>query len=120
VGFSRAIPSAIRPVVREQIKQMIEDDIIEISDSPFINPLTVVYKEDKRVRLCGDARKINQITISDRTHTTIQELLVSIRALKQVLGEGIESFIVLYVDDGSLWIGTYQNFTALNDYLVSH
>jgi hypothetical protein len=63
LGFSRAIPFAIRPVVREQIRQMIEDDIIEISDSPFINPLTVVYKEGKNVRLCVDARKINQVTI---------------------------------------------------------
>jgi hypothetical protein len=59
VGFSRAIPFAIRPVMREQVRQMIEDDIIEISDSPFINPLTVVYKEGRKARLCVDARKIN-------------------------------------------------------------
>jgi hypothetical protein len=70
VGFSRAIPFAIRPVVREQIKQIIKDDIIEISDSPFINLLTVVYKEDKKLHLSVDAREINQVTISDRTHTT--------------------------------------------------
>jgi hypothetical protein len=36
VGFSTAIPFAIRPVVREKIRQLIEDDITEISDSPFI------------------------------------------------------------------------------------
>jgi hypothetical protein len=48
VGVSRDIPFAIHPLVREQIKQTIKDDIIEISDSPFINHLTVVYKEDKK------------------------------------------------------------------------
>jgi hypothetical protein len=42
--FSMAIPFAILPGVREQIRQIIEEDIIEISDSPFINPLIVVYK----------------------------------------------------------------------------
>jgi hypothetical protein len=57
LGFSRAIPFVIRAVVRQQIRQMTEDDIIEISDSPFINPLTVVYKEGKKVCLCFDARK---------------------------------------------------------------
>jgi hypothetical protein len=41
--------------MREQIRQMIEDNIIEISDSPFIDPLTIVYK----VRLGVDARTIN-------------------------------------------------------------
>jgi hypothetical protein len=38
VVFSRAIPFAIRPILREQIKQMLEDDINEISESPYINP----------------------------------------------------------------------------------
>jgi hypothetical protein len=52
MGFSRAIPFTVRPVVREQVRQMIEDDIIEISNSPLINPLTVVYAEGKKVRLC--------------------------------------------------------------------
>jgi hypothetical protein len=54
---------------------MIEDDIIEISDSPFINPLTVVYKEDKKLRVCVDAKN-NQFTIPDSESTPpIQELL---------------------------------------------
>jgi hypothetical protein len=38
--------------MREQIRQMVDEDIIEISDSPFINPLTVVYKLGKKERLC--------------------------------------------------------------------
>jgi hypothetical protein len=76
VGFSRVIPFNIRQVVREQIRQIIEDDIIEISDSPLINPLTVVYKEGKKVRLCIDARKINQVTIPHRESAQpLQELL---------------------------------------------
>ena len=43
-----------------------EGDIIERSISPYSNPLVVVIKKDGTVRLCLDARKINQIIIPDR------------------------------------------------------
>jgi hypothetical protein len=42
VSYSRPIPFAIRPAVREQIAQMVDDDILEISNCPILNPLTVV------------------------------------------------------------------------------
>jgi transposase InsO family protein len=173
MGFSRAIPFTIRPVVREQIRQMIEDDIIEISDSPFINPLTVVYKEGKKVRLCVDARKINQVTIPDRERTPpMHELLqrfngarfmtsidlssafhqikldeasrkytaflfdstvyqykrtpygfrnslsAFIRALKLVLGKGIESFVVFYVDDLLIFSPTFEEHLRHIDMVI--
>lgn len=38
VGYSRPIPFSVRPVVKEQITQMISD-ILEISDSPFLEQL---------------------------------------------------------------------------------
>ena len=41
-------------------------DIIERSVSPYSNPLVVVIKKDGKVRLCLDARRINQIIIPDR------------------------------------------------------
>jgi hypothetical protein len=69
VGYSRPIPFAVRRAVRNQIKQMLQDDILEYSDSPFLNPLTVVSKEGKKIRICVDARKINQHTVPDRERT---------------------------------------------------
>jgi hypothetical protein len=42
IGHSRPIPYALRPAVREQIQQMLVDDIIKIGGSPILNPLTVV------------------------------------------------------------------------------
>jgi hypothetical protein len=65
VGCSRPIPYALRPVVREQIKQMLDDDILEISSSPILNPLTVFRKSSGDIRICVDARMINQYTIAD-------------------------------------------------------
>jgi hypothetical protein len=50
VGYSRPIPFAIRPALREQIDQMLSDDILEVSTSPNLNPLTVVPKEGRNFR----------------------------------------------------------------------
>jgi hypothetical protein len=52
VGYSRPIPYALRPAVREQIKQMLEDGIIENSSSPFLSPLIVVRKRSGDIRIC--------------------------------------------------------------------
>jgi hypothetical protein len=52
------------------------DGILEVSDSPIINPLTVVKKERGKIRMCIDARKVNQFTIADHERAPpIQELL---------------------------------------------
>jgi hypothetical protein len=76
VGYSRPIPFAVRPAIREQIKQMLQDNILEIRNSPFLNPLSVVYKEDKKIRIRVDARRVNQHTVPDRERTApLQELL---------------------------------------------
>jgi hypothetical protein len=45
VGFTRPVPFKLRPVIRDQINQMMKDGILEFSDSPFINPLTVVPRK---------------------------------------------------------------------------
>jgi hypothetical protein len=55
---------------------MLQDDFLEISNSHFLNPLSVVYKEDKKIRICVDARRVNQHTVPDRERTApLQELL---------------------------------------------
>jgi hypothetical protein len=63
VGYSRPVPFALSPAVRH-IDQMLRDDIIEKSASPILNPLTIV-KEGGDIRICLDARKVNQFTVPD-------------------------------------------------------
>jgi hypothetical protein len=76
VSYSRAIPFSIRPEVRLQINEMLSDGILETSNSPILNPLTIVHREGKKIRLCVDARKVNQHTIPDYERTPpLQELL---------------------------------------------
>jgi hypothetical protein len=55
---------------------MLRDGILETSTSPILNPLTVVNREGKKIRICVDARKVNQFTMSDREHSPLlHELL---------------------------------------------
>jgi hypothetical protein len=85
MGYSRVIPFALRPIIRKQIHQMIEDDILEISESPYINPVTVVHREGKEPRLCTDARRVNKVTVPDRERTPpLNELLQRFNGTKFV------------------------------------
>ena len=60
------MPFSKRRAVQEELDRMMQGGIIERSVSPYSNPLVVVIKKDGKVRLCLDARKINQIIIPDR------------------------------------------------------
>jgi hypothetical protein len=64
---SRPIPFALRDQVRHQIQAMLRDDNLEESFSSYINPLTLVVREAKQIRICVDARRINRQMIADRT-----------------------------------------------------
>ena len=63
----RPIPFALRDRIRGQIQVMMQDGILEESFSDYLNPLTLVEKEDKAVRICVDARRVNQHMIADHT-----------------------------------------------------
>jgi hypothetical protein len=72
----RPTPFALRTQVREQIQAMLKDGILEESHSPYINPITLVVREGKAVRICLDARRINKQVVADRTKVTpMRELL---------------------------------------------
>jgi hypothetical protein len=73
---TRSIPFAVRNQVKEQIQEMIEDGILEESYSDFVNPLTIVTRPNKRIRVCVDARKVNkQVVVDKATSLPVRELL---------------------------------------------
>ena len=46
---------------------MMEDDIIEFSQSPYTSPIVAIPKKNGKVRICLDAREINKMIVNDRT-----------------------------------------------------
>ena len=51
---------------KERINEMLDKGIIRRSSSSFASPITCASKKDGTVRLCGDFRALNRITISDQ------------------------------------------------------
>lgn len=65
VKRSYPIPLAFRNAVDAEIEAMLEAGVIERSNSPYCNPLRIVKKKDGRVRLCLDARALNEVIEGD-------------------------------------------------------
>ncbi len=65
----RRIPFYVRSKVREKLKQLEDQDIIEkaIGPTPWISPIVVVPKQNSEdVRICVDMRCLNQAILRER------------------------------------------------------
>ena len=61
------VPIHLREEVNTQIDQLLNNNIIEISNSTdWCSPIVPVRKPDKSIRLCVDYRELNKITPLDR------------------------------------------------------
>ena len=59
------IPMRLRELVTAELNKLLELGIIRRSNSPYINPLVTSLKKDESIRICLDARKLNDIMIND-------------------------------------------------------
>ena len=59
------VPPILRNEVDRQVKELLQDDMIQPSVSPIAHPIVCVLKQDNSIRLCCDNRYINSITEGD-------------------------------------------------------
>lgn len=85
-----------REEIDKQINEMLENDVISLSVSPWAAPVVLVRKSDGTMRFCVDYRKINAITRKD-SHP-----LPRISEALDALG-GAQWFLTL-----DLWSGYWQ------------
>ncbi|CAB3986622.1 Transposon Ty3-G Gag-Pol poly [Paramuricea clavata] len=61
----RRLPNSLRTVVEDQVEEMLENNIIKPSNSPWSSPIVLVRKKDGTWRFCIDFRKLNDVTVAD-------------------------------------------------------
>jgi hypothetical protein len=77
------IAFSLRPEVEAVIEQMLALGVIKREASPFASPLTVVRKKDGSVRICLDARGVNQRMVADcETPRPPEDLLQSFQSVR--------------------------------------
>lgn len=63
----RQIYYPVSPYVQKemdiQLNRMLSLDVIEPCASPWSNPLVVVTRANKKIRLCLDSRKLNLVSV---------------------------------------------------------
>ena len=62
----RRLAPAEKETVDKQVKEWLDEGIIEPSCSEYASPVVVVKKKDGSSRLCVDYRRINKIVVKDR------------------------------------------------------
>ena len=61
----RRVPFALRGKVCQVVKEMLEQDVIQPSSSPWASPVVLVTKKDGSTRCCVEYRKLNSLTKMD-------------------------------------------------------
>ena len=70
------IPFKSKDIVENEIKSLLQQGIIEPSNSPYSSPIVLVKKKDGSIRFAIDFRKLNAITVFDATPIPNQEELL--------------------------------------------
>jgi len=69
LNHATVVPFSLQREAREQIEEIVKNYILEISHSPYVNPLTIIETKDKPVRICVDARQVNKQMVPDTAKT---------------------------------------------------
>ena len=61
----RRVPFAVRGEMTKLVQEMLRDEVIQESASPWASPVVLVRKKDGTLRFCVDYRRLNAVTHKD-------------------------------------------------------
>ena len=59
------VPFALRKKISCMIQEMVEEEVVQESASPWASPVVLVRKKDGTLRFCVDYRRLNAVTQKD-------------------------------------------------------
>lgn len=62
---ARRVPGHQKEEIREHLRQMEDNHVIQPSSSPWASPIVLAKKKDGTTRFCVDYRKLNNVTMKD-------------------------------------------------------
>ncbi|CAM5112724.1 unnamed protein product [Natator depressus] len=80
----RRLPFSVREAVSEELRKLVQKDIIEeIDSSEWVSPVVVMQKKGGGIRLCVDLREPNKaIVIDSHPLPHIEEVFAELRGAK--------------------------------------
>jgi len=60
------IPEKLKPVVEEQLRDLVKMGILKESHSDYAHPIVLVQKSDGSLRMCGNFKEVNKAIIPDK------------------------------------------------------
>ncbi|MEZ4977668.1 MAG: reverse transcriptase family protein, partial [Chitinophagales bacterium] len=115
------IPLVYRDEVDKQIKNMLENDLIEPSVSKYAHPVVCVKKKDGSLRLAIDYRAVNSITVNQEYPMKIvSEVLLDVGAARYIttLDATQGYYQIPLADDGSRERSAFMTHSGLWQFKV--
>ena len=79
------LPFSTMETIKNEIKEMIDLDIVEPSDSPYCSPVLIVKKKDNSNRFCIEFRALNIVTVFDaEPMPNMEEIFTKIAGQKYI------------------------------------
>ena len=114
------LPFMSREIVCEEVRRMLETEIIEPSKSPYSSPIVIVKKKDGSNRFCIDFRAVNRVTVFDaETIPNADDIFVQLAGYRYVSKFDLcKGYWQLPLDETSKCITAFQTPLGLFQFKV--
>lgn len=80
-------------ILSDQLDEMLREDVVELCESPWCNPVLLTPKKNGEYKFCLDSRKLNTVTRKDAYSLPyISEILDNLRDAKYLSSIDLSKF----------------------------